>query len=83
MVVDLVVSLETLPFESVAEFVVVVSVLTFLPLSLVSVAVAEVDCVVDVSVFWAMSAAAVKSEANMSFFIGSLSAITMHSSGSY
>jgi hypothetical protein len=73
LVVDLTVSLETLPFESEAVFVVVESVLIVLPLSLVSVAVDEVDSVVDCSVFWAIRATAVKSEANKSVFMSFIS----------
>ena len=60
LVAAVVVVLEALPFESAAELVVVESVLIVLPLSLVSVCVAEVDSVVDCSVFWAISVAAVK-----------------------
>ena len=71
LVVEVVVSRATLPFESVAELTVVVSVFAFLPWSEVSVFLIVVESVVLVSVFWATSAAAVKSEAKISFFIRS------------
>ena len=67
-----VVSLVALPFESAAELVVVESVLTFLPLSLVSVLVVVLESVVDCSAFWANMAVAVKSATKMNFFIRSL-----------
>jgi len=73
LVAEVVVVLEAFPFESTAESVVVVSVLTFLPLSLVSVFVIVLESVVDVSVFWAMRAVAVKSEANMIIFMSFIS----------
>jgi hypothetical protein len=66
-----VVSLERLPFESEFVFVVTVSVFTFRPLSFVSVAVTVLDSVVVCSVFWATRAAVVRSDTNMSSFIGS------------
>jgi len=58
-----------LPFESAAEFVFVESVLTFLPLSLVSDLVVELESVVDSSAFWANMAVAVKSVTKINFFI--------------
>jgi hypothetical protein len=71
LVVEVVVLLDALPFESAAEFVVVESVLTFLPLSLVSVLVVVLESVVDCSAFWANIAVAVKSATKMNFFIRS------------
>lgn len=68
-VVEVVESLEAFPFESVAVVVVVESVLTFLPWSLVSVLVVVVESVVDRSAFWADSTAAPRREARKSFFI--------------
>jgi len=64
--------LDALPFESAAEFVVVVSVLTFLPLSLVSVLVVVLESVVDCSDFWANIVVVVKIATKMNFFIRSL-----------
>lgn len=72
LVVVVVVLLDALPLESAEEFVVVVSVLTFLPLSLVSVLVVVLESVVDSSAFWANMAVAVKSATKMNFFIRSL-----------
>jgi hypothetical protein len=72
LVVVVVVSLVALPFESAAELVVVESVLTFLPLSLVSVLVVVLESVVDCSAFWANMAVVVKSATKMNFFIRSL-----------
>jgi hypothetical protein len=69
LVVVVVVLLDPLPFESEAELVVVESVLTFLPLSLVSVFVVVLESVVDCSAFWANMAVAVKSETKINFFI--------------
>jgi len=71
LVVEVVVLLDALPFESAAELVVVVSVLTFLPLSRISVFEVELESVVDCSAFWANIAVEAKKVTKISFFIRS------------